>query len=101
MIRFADVLLMGAELELLYGDKAKALDYYKRVRERAMGAGSVNISQNQLTLDMIDNERIFELSLEGHRYWDILRRGQEYADRTLTNGESNEFSVTYNRREPD
>ncbi|WP_294543323.1 RagB/SusD family nutrient uptake outer membrane protein [uncultured Bacteroides sp.] len=97
MIRFADVLLMGAELELLYGDKAKALDYYKRVRERAMGAGSVNISQNQLTLDMIDNERIFELSLEGHRYWDILRRGQEYADRTLTNGESNEFSVTYNK----
>lgn len=97
MIRFADVLLMGAELELLYGDKTKALDYYKRVRERAMGTGSVNISQNQLTLDMIDNERIFELSLEGHRYWDILRRGQDYADRTLTNGESNEFSVTYNK----
>lgn len=97
MIRFADVLLMGAELELLYGDKAKALAYYKRVRERAMGAGSVSISQNQLTLDMIDNERIFELSLEGHRYWDILRRGQDYAERTLTNGEANEFSVTYNK----
>ena len=97
MIRFADVLLMGAELELLYGDKAKALAYYKRVRERAMGAGSVNISQAQLTLDMIDNERIYELSLEGHRYWDILRRGQEYAERTLTNGESNEFKVTYNK----
>lgn len=97
MIRFADVLLMGAELELLYGDKAKALDYYKRVRERAMGAGNVTISQNQLTLDMIDNERIYELSLEGHRYWDILRRGQDYADRILTNGEANEFSVKYNK----
>lgn len=97
MIRFADVLLMGAELELLYGDKAKALTYYKRVRERAMGAGSVNLSQNQLTLDLIDKERIYELSLEGHRYWDILRRGQDYADKTLTNGETNEFSVIYNK----
>lgn len=97
MIRFADVLLMGAELELLYGDKAKALSYYKRVRERAMGVGSVTISQNQLTLDLIDKERIYELSLEGHRYWDILRRGQDYAERTLTNGELNEFKVTYNK----
>lgn len=97
LIRFADVLLMGAELELLYGDKAKALDYYKRVRERAMGPGSANISQNQLTLDLIDKERIYELSLEGHRYWDILRRGQDYAERTLTNSEPNEFSVTYNK----
>ena len=97
MIRFADVLLMGAELELLYGDKAKALSYYKRVRERALGAGSVNLSQNQLTLDLIDKERIYELSLEGHRYWDILRRGQDYADKILTNGEPNEFSVVYNK----
>lgn len=96
MIRFADVLLMGAELEMLYGDKAKALDNYKQVRERAMGAGSVTITQSQLTLDMIDNERIYELSLEGHRYWDIMRRGQEFAAKTLTNGELNEFAVTYN-----
>ena len=97
MIRFADVLLMGAELELLYGDKAKALSYYKRVRERAMGAGSVALSQSQLTLDLIDKERIYELSLEGHRYWDILRRGQEYANNVLTNREPNEFGVTYNK----
>lgn len=73
------------------------MTYYKRVRERAMGAGSVNLSQNQLTLDLIDKERIYELSLEGHRYWDILRRGQDYADKTLTNGETNEFSVIYNK----
>lgn len=96
-IRFADVLLMGAELQLLYGSKAKALEYYKKVRERAMGAGSVTTSSAQLTLNMIDDERIFELSLEGHRYWDILRRGQDYAEKTLTNGEAAEFAVTYNK----
>ncbi|MCC8188588.1 MAG: RagB/SusD family nutrient uptake outer membrane protein [Bacteroides sp.] len=97
LIRFADVLLMGAELELLYGDKARALAHYKAVRERALGAGSVTTTQSQLTLEMIDNERIYELSLEGHRYWDILRRGQDYAESVLSNGEQGEFAVTYNR----
>lgn len=98
LIRFADVLLMGAELELKYGDKSKALEYYKRVHERAMGTGSVTITQSQLTLDMIYDERVYELSLEGHRYWDILRRGQDYAEQVLTNGKLNEFRVTYNRQ---
>jgi len=97
MIRFADVLLMGAELELIHGDKARALENYKRVRERALGAGSVTITQSQLTLGLIDDERIYELSLEGHRYWDIQRRGQEYAESVLTNNEQGEFAVTYNR----
>lgn len=97
VIRFADVLLMGAELELLHGDKVNALANYKSVRERAMGAGNVSITQSQLTLDMIDAERVYELSLEGHRYWDIMRRGQDYAERVLTNNELNEFAVTYNR----
>ncbi len=96
VIRFADVLLMAAELNLNYGDKAAALTYYKRVRERAMGVGSVTISANQLTQDMIDDERVFELSLEGHRYWDVLRKGQTYAASVLSNGETGEFSVKYN-----
>jgi starch-binding outer membrane protein, SusD/RagB family len=95
-IRFADVLLMGSELQLLYGDKAKALTYYKRVRERAMGAGYVTITSDQLTLDLIYDERVFELALEGQRYWDILRRGQTYASSILTNNETGDFARTYN-----
>jgi hypothetical protein len=95
LIRFADVLLMGAELQFLYGDKNKALTYYKRVRERAMGAGTVTTTVGTLTIDQIFDERLFELALEGHRYWDILRRGQTYATQTLTNGESGDFAKTY------
>jgi hypothetical protein len=97
VIRFADVLLMGAELQLLYGDKSKALAYYKRVRERAMGAGTVTVTPNALTLDMIYDERLFELALEGHRYWDILRRGQDFAYQTLTNNETGDFATTYDK----
>lgn len=97
VIRFADVLLMAAELNFNYGDKAKALDYYKRVRERAMGAGSVTITVNQLTQDLIDDERVFELSLEGQHYWDILRKGKIYANSVLTNGEAGDFQTVYNQ----
>ena len=99
VIRFADVLLMASEMELLHGgDPAKAFDYYKRVRERAMGAGNVGITQAQLTLDRIYDERLFELALEGVRYWDILRRGQDYAAATLTRQSDDPlFRVTYDR----
>ncbi|MDI3320941.1 RagB/SusD family nutrient uptake outer membrane protein [Pinibacter soli] len=98
VIRFADVLLMAAELNLNYGDKNAALTYYKRVRERAMGVGSVTTTASQLTQTMIDDERVFELSLEGVRYWDVLRKGQDYAASVLNNGEAGDFSVKYNKQ---
>ena len=96
VIRFADVLLMGAELQLAYGDKNTALTYYKRVKERAMGAGTVTTTAGALTIDLIYDERYYELALEGHRYWDVLRRGQDYAKQTLSNGEQGDFAVSYN-----
>lgn len=95
-IRWADVLLMAAEMEFRYGSQGKAFDYYAKVRDRAMGAGSA-ANGGALTLQKILDERLYELALEGHRYWDILRQGDTYAATTLTNGESGEFAVTYNR----
>jgi hypothetical protein len=71
VIRFADVLLMGAELHMVTGDEGTALGYVNRVRERAFG----NISHNygSVSLDNIFAERRLELACEGIRYWDILR----------------------------
>lgn len=94
-IRWADVLLMASEMEFRYGDKSKAFGYYAKVRERALGAGSAG-NAGELTLDKIFDERLLELALEGHRYWDILRRGDDYAESVLTNGEEGDFAVTYN-----
>lgn len=94
-IRWADVLLMAAEMELRYGTADAAFPYYAKVRERALGAGSAGTAA-QLTLDKIFEERLLELALEGHRYWDILRRGETFAENTLTNSETGDYAVTYN-----
>ncbi|UCH13064.1 MAG: RagB/SusD family nutrient uptake outer membrane protein [Bacteroidales bacterium] len=62
IIRFADVLLMGAEL-----GSAKAQEYYDRVRTR------VGLPTRSATLENIKEERRYELAFEGIRYFDLLR----------------------------
>ena len=64
VIRFADVLLMGAELGSVH-----AQEYLDQVRER-VGLPSVPV-----TLDNIKKERRYELAFEGVRYYDLLRWG--------------------------
>jgi hypothetical protein len=71
VIRFADVLLMGAELHIATGDAGTALGYVNKVRERAFGNNSHNYGS--VSLDDIFAERKLELACEGIRYWDILR----------------------------
>lgn len=72
IIRYADVLLMGAELYVVTGgDQAKALGYLNQVRSRAFGDNTHNYAS--ATLDNIYKERKLELACEGIRYWDILR----------------------------
>lgn len=71
MVRFADILLMGAELSLLNGDNGTALNRLNQVRERAFGDDSHNLSS--ISIDDILLERRFELACEGLRFWDILR----------------------------
>lgn len=72
-IRFADVLLMGAEL-FLNDDPVLAKDYFDQVRKRAMP----NAIPASINIDTIYHERRVELAGEGHRYWDLLRRGMDY-----------------------
>lgn len=71
VIRFSDVLLMAAELQLNSGNSGAALGYVNQVVERAFGDNSHNYST--LTIDDIFQERKLELAFEGVRYWDILR----------------------------
>lgn len=75
-IRYADVLLMAAELYLA-DNPAKALEYFNKVRTRALGTSAAKTS---ITLDDIYHERRVELSGEGLRKWDLLRRGLPYAE---------------------
>lgn len=75
VVRFADVLLMGAELHLNGGDPGTAQTYYNRVRKRAFGDAHVapTLSAGQAGIDLIFQERRLELGCEGVWYYDILR----------------------------
>ncbi len=96
VIRFSDVLLMGAELNLST-NLAKAQGYYDRIRDRAFFNNS---HRNSLTNDangmkLIMNERWLELALEGHRYWDLLRQGLTVAKQAIDNNTNDQFKVTF------
>ncbi|WP_421824482.1 RagB/SusD family nutrient uptake outer membrane protein [Flagellimonas oceanensis] len=67
VIRYADVLLMAAEL-----GSASAQAYFDQVRQRAYGD---NFSPLSATPNNIMIERHKEFALEGIRYWDLLRQG--------------------------
>ncbi|WP_439151341.1 RagB/SusD family nutrient uptake outer membrane protein [Winogradskyella sp.] len=78
MFRLADAYLMYAEAVLRGGggSASTAVDYINELRERAYGDTSGNISQSDLTLDFIIDERSRELYWECHRRQDLVRFGQ-------------------------
>ncbi len=77
LFRVADAYLMYAEAALrLNNDLDKALTYVNDVRTRAYGDQSGNISQDDLDLDFILDERAREFYWECHRRTDLIRFGQ-------------------------
>lgn len=78
MFRLADAYLMYAEAVVRGGggSRATALGYINALRERAYGDASGNITDAQMTLQFILDERSRELLLEGHRRQDLIRFGQ-------------------------
>lgn len=85
MFRLADVLLMASEAILRdNGNRAQALDYFNRVRFRAYGGSSAGyITDAELDLDMILDERARELYWEAHRRTDLVRHGK-FSDTNYT-----------------
>jgi len=77
MFRLGDAYLMYAEAVLRGGGgtRAQALAYVNALRQRAYGDASGNITDAQLTLDFLKNERARELIWEGHRRTDLIRFG--------------------------
>lgn len=92
IMRYADVLLMAAELGSSNGSA-----YLDQVRTRA-GLGHLALNQQNIM-----EERARELAFEGVRYWDLLRQGVDVmADAvcasaaTVLNG-GNEVQLSYDR----
>ena len=82
VMRYADVLLMAAEL-----GSSNAQEYLNQVRQRAFTEEDENgdlvlstyYRQVSVTQENIMNERMLEFAFEGQRYWDLLRQGVDYA----------------------
>jgi len=71
VIRYADVLLMAAEANYHLGNNSIAQTYVNQIRSRVSIPGvSVN------SLEKIYNERRYELSGEGHHFFDLVRTGK-------------------------
>lgn len=66
MMRWAEVLLIGAEAAVRTGD-AKASTWYNAVRTRA------GLASKEPTLENIWEEKRIELSMERDRYFDLVR----------------------------
>ncbi len=85
MFRTADAYLMAAEAILRGasgGNRAEALNYVNEIRDRAYMSGeygtgvSGRITDSQLTLDFLLDERARELSMESVRRTDLIRFGK-------------------------
>lgn len=74
LFRLGDAYLMYAELARRgHGSLTQAVDYVNQLRTRA---NAPTISEGQLTLDFILDERARELYWEGHRRTDLIRFGK-------------------------
>jgi len=78
MFRLADAYLIYAEAVLRggAGSASQALGYVNALRQRAYGDNSGDITQAELTLDFLLDERGKELFFEGQRRTDLIRFGK-------------------------
>jgi len=86
MFRLADVYLMYAEAVLrggTGGNAGTAVQYINQLRERAYKTTAGNITEAQLTLDFILDERARELKWEMHRRTDLIRFNRFTSDAYL------------------
>ncbi len=87
VIRFADVLLMAAEL-----GSPNAQEYFDQVRMRAYGDNFVQITA---TRENILEERRLEFAGEGLRYWDLLRMGLDTAAEKINAQATQEIPINF------
>lgn len=76
VLRYADVILMLAEIENELGNSMGAISYLNQIRQRA----GLDAFQGNTTADavfeQIDLQRRLELVWEGHRWFDLKRQGR-------------------------
>ncbi len=78
VLRYADVILMLAEIENEQGNTGTALNYLNEIRRRA-GIREIEANEISNKYDMrlaIEHERFLEFAYENHRFFDLVRTGR-------------------------
>lgn len=81
VIRYADIILLKAEVAYRLNQPAEALVQLNKIRQRAFGSAEHNykaadIASEDAFLDVLLLERQLEFALEGERWFDLVRTGQ-------------------------
>ena len=81
VLRYADIVLLYAEVLAQDGNHADAHTYVNEIRARAGKTLVANpFSSKEMALDSVYHERKLELAFENHRWFDLLRMNQSYDD---------------------
>ena len=85
VIRYADVILMAAEAEIMLGNATRGIELINQVRARAASSTIAGSPANYVCgeyagvpadpMEALRVERKLELAMEGHRLFDLVRWG--------------------------
>lgn len=82
VLRYADIVLLYAEILAQDGNHSEAHTYVNMIRNRA-GENTVKaepFTSKEEALDAVYQERKLELAFENHRWYDLLRMNKSYND---------------------
>lgn len=89
-IRYADVLLLLGEAELMKDNFAKAVDYINQIRRRAnLNDYQGSLNKEAIFEDLV-HQRAIEFFVEGERFYDLRRWG--LLDKVLKKADSNKYA---------
>ena len=105
LFRYADLLLMLAEIENELNGPAEAYQYVNEVLTRARNSSDTTVTSpanwEGLTQDSfranITKEYFFELQQEGHDFFNVRRRGYDFFRSFVIEAHNNQLSYDFNK----
>ena len=94
VIRLPEMYLIRAEARAMQGNEAGAQEDVNIIRQRGLPGTEDLAATGQALLDEIETEKRIELMYEGHRLWELMRKGEGVV-RTDCTAPSNVCTVGY------